>query len=367
MEYLLAAALEAPGAASSAGAGKVVAALLSALSRAGGDKAIASHLLPGATGDAGFEIRCYTGSSSQPSRTITGLNGTGAIRIAVNLARQGDEALEVVGRDATGRPLCVLTRAESGPLEYRFPDVPPPHQAQPGTKSNIDRLPDQPAPYAATSYNQGALEELIARQTDVLSRSLNSRLDRVPDAEEISRIVQSVLGEMTVEVDLHGAPSNSAGGDLTSSQPMPESAMLRQPSAAEVADLVVARLVDQDRVPRASELAEIVARSTPMLGSGDQPAMGNSVATGLHNVEAGLQRVVDHVYSETTTLANAVRMVVDSLGDLASRIDFTEQRLDSRMQRLEEGARDTGSARVQGALANPSSPVPPFGSSRYGA
>jgi len=361
LEYLLAAALEAPGAASSAGAGKVIAALLSALSRAGGDAAIDTHLLPGATGDAGFEIRCYTANNNQPSRTITGLSGTGAVRIAVNLARQGDEALEVVGRDSTGRPLCVLTRVESGPLEYRFPDVPTPRQTRP--------VPDKVESYAATSatsYDQGALEQLIAHQTDVLVRSINGRLDRVPDAEEISRIVQGVLGEMTVEVDLQGSAGSSSGGELTSSQPMLEPGM-RPPSAVEVADLVVARLVDQDRAPRAPEVAEAVARCIPAMSGGDQPAMANSVAVGLHNVEVGLQRVVDHVYSETTTLANAVRMVVDSLGDLASRIDFTEQRLDGRMQRLEEGARDSGGARAQGVLANPGPPGPPFGSARFGS
>ncbi len=322
LEHLLLAALEGPGAASSASAGKVVAALFAALSRAGDERAIEAHLLPGASADADFEIKCWTAGNRLPSRSITGLSAPGAVRIALNLVRQSDEALEVVGRDSSGRLRCVLTRAESGPLEYRFPE---------GQRLRATRLKPE------IDQETTPLQPSAGRQLQGLVDALNSRLDRVPDAEEISQIVQRVLGEMTVEVDLRGAPGEGVGGEGPPSAP--EAGTGRQPSGAELADEVVQRLIDRRRAPNAAEIAEAVSRSMPALGAG-QAATSTTAPEELRDLKAGVERLVEHVYSETATLANAVRMVVSSLGDLTSKVDYSEQRLLARMQRLEQDVQE---------------------------
>lgn len=337
LEHLLLAALEGPRAASSASAGRFVAALFVALSKAGDETVIEDHLLPGASADSDFEIKCWTAGERVPSRSITGLSAVGAVRIAVNLARQSDEALEVVGHDTSGRPHCVLTRAAAGPLEYRFPESPRPRTRPSGTALEQKAPPIPPS---------------SSRHSEDLLEAVRGRLARLPDAEEVSQIVQRVLGEMTVEVDLKGV-TGEEGSEGGPAQPPPGTGTRRQLNPVEVADEVVRLLIDRRRAPSAAEIAETVSRSAPAPQPG-QPTSGLALSGELREIRTGVDRLVEHLYAETSTLANAVRMVVSSLGDLTTKVDYTEERLLSRVQRLEHDIQEQPAALPQaGSPAGP--------------
>ncbi len=120
LDYLLRAALTAPGAASSPVAGRILARLLVVGAIEGGDELITGYLVPHPDAEATFDVRTYQPGDLMPTEVRQDLRPAAALKLALRSARDSDDGIEVVSRTETGLERCVLVRDSTGDFEFRF-------------------------------------------------------------------------------------------------------------------------------------------------------------------------------------------------------------------------------------------------------
>lgn len=123
LAHLLRAALTAPGAEGEVSAPAFVADLLVTLAEAGGGAEAAWALSPQPGGIAVYEVRSFSSGSLDPFEPF-GTDDPGvAILTTRDRAREANRSVELVSRDATGLQRSVLTQRGTGDLAYRFPEL----------------------------------------------------------------------------------------------------------------------------------------------------------------------------------------------------------------------------------------------------
>lgn len=219
LEHLLSASLGAPGAAGSQ-TGEVVAAelLLALAARGDADEVVDAHLLPGRQHARVFSVHGQFREPGSPAPCVDGLSAADALRRAAAMARDGCASVEVLGIDASGQERSLITRCWPHPFAYRLTE-----------RLAVGSFPPPLEPRRASAH----LEDLLERQTDDLVRALGLRLALLPGRDDLVDAVRQVLGEMTLDVDLHGISGDTLGALITGGAQMagPEAASTLGPGS----------------------------------------------------------------------------------------------------------------------------------------
>jgi hypothetical protein len=188
---------------------------------------------------------------------------------------------------------------------------------------------------------------LARRQGDVVEQ-VATVLARLPTAADVADAVRDALAESTVSVDLSGTsgaiPSASAS-----------------PTADEIAEVVVNRLVSEGRLPQATDPTGWLAALVPTAEEVADVVVRRLAATPMapaHDTAAGtadrLQLEMELGRLETDVVREQMEDIRQTLDTLADAVAASERRLGSRMERLGDALaddvarlrRDVGAARL---------------------
>ncbi len=257
LEQVLQAAMQAPAAAGNPASGGIVARLMVALVSTGEDARLDPYLAFEPGSPSVCEVRWSDGLDMAPAARVN-LRAAEALRTAAGVGASDQCTAQVYASDGAGRERCVfLTRGSTA--TYFFPD------------SRASLAPGRYPSHLGPSATLGATDQLLL---------LTELVGTLPTRAEMVGALRELLTGMTVEVDAtaiedvifdaveqvsrSGAVGSlgTAGGTRPAAPPL--SARTPQPQAIEeLARLIVAQLVREQRMPQAEELAVAMAPLIP--------------------------------------------------------------------------------------------------------
>ncbi|MDQ6949781.1 MAG: hypothetical protein M3256_26920 [Actinomycetota bacterium] len=257
LEQVLQAAMQAPAAAGNPASGEIVARLMVALVSTGEDARLDPYLAFEPGRSSVCEVRWSDGPDKPPAAKVN-LRAAEALRIAAGVGASDQCTAQVYASDGAGRERCVfLTRGSMA--TYLFPD------------SGASLTPVRHPSHLGPSTTLSATDQLLL---------LTEMVGTLPTRAEVVGALRELLTGMTVEVDAtaiedvifdaveqvsrSGAVGSleTAGGKRPAAPPL--SARTPQPQTIEqLARLIVAQLVEEQRMPQAEEVAQAMAPLIP--------------------------------------------------------------------------------------------------------